>query len=82
MEDVASALQAELSTNEKFTDNTSARVRYVGDYLVISNLAENFYVKSLKIGSSNQTVNGSGDNPVWVNISEKMPIHIPSDVKI
>lgn len=82
MEDVASALQAELSTNEKFTDNVGAKVRYVDNHLIVSNLADGFYVKSMKIGSNGLSVVGDKENPVWVNISEKMPIHIPSDVKI
>ena len=78
IEELASAIQAELATNEKYLEHKKATVRYVGNYLIITNLAKDFYVASLEVDDEKATINESSTQPVFVEVSKKMPIAIPS----
>ena len=78
IEELASAIQAELATNEKYLEHKKATVRYVDNYLIITNLAKDFYVASLEVDDEEATINEDSTQPVFVEVSKKMPIAIPS----
>jgi hypothetical protein len=78
IEELASAIQAELATNEKYLEHKKATVRYVGNYLIITNLAKDFYVASLEVDDEEATINEGFSQPVFVEVSKKLPIAIPS----
>ena len=82
IEELASAIQAELATNEKYLEHKKATVRYVGNYLIITNLAKDFYVASLEVDDEEAIINEDSSQPVFVEVSKKMPIAIPSAATI